>query len=576
MKLSRLALALTVTALPFSGCTCEEPLARLAPIIAIGDPFDPNASVCAAGLDPDSVDKFRDCAFNFGDVDIGRARVFSFTVRNPSPVRLSITSMTFAEGSDPAFSLDGEVPTAVASEVGNVGEVVSVKFQPQVEGPVSATLVIKSDGENLDDGEDVVIQLTANGLSRCKPKIEVDNGRGEAACNFGDVGVGATAFCDLSINNVGECELLVRDLGFGAESPSSTPAVFGPQSNFVVPTAIAAGTGVSLRLYARPQSTVATTGSLTISSLDPETPTVDVPLSVQGAEAPTCIARVSRVNNTVVAPNAPDLPAIEPLDNVEFSADQSISSRAGGTIQSYEWEILSKPAESSARVASPSARETRMQFSSSAGNVSGLDVAGTYTLGLVVTDNLGAVSTQCTVTVNAVPGEGLHVQLTWDTPGNDIDLHLARSSGGAVNWCDGNEDCSYENCKASVGIFASAPEWDGQNGRGPGDPVLDIDDVCGFGPENITLEDVGDGRYVIGVTYFGEGFNTGPGNNCTPSSAPTTATVKVFIGGALEFEDFAELNIGDPWVPARVDMLNGVAQLTAIGDRTAPGSCLER
>lgn len=260
MKIARLALALTVSMLPFSACDCEtEPINRLAPIIAIGDPFDPAFSICAKGLTVDSVDKFRECAFDFGEVDVGRARVFSFTVRNPSPVKLTIKSITFGDGSDPAFAFDGELPVAVASEVGNVGEVVSVKFQPRVEGPVTATVVIQSDAENLtkEPPEDVVVQLTATGVSRCRPEIQVVNGNGETRCDFGDVGVGATAFCDLSINNLGACELLVDDIGFTADT--AFPAVFGPQSRFTIPTVIPGGTGVSLRLYARPQDTNLTT-----------------------------------------------------------------------------------------------------------------------------------------------------------------------------------------------------------------------------------------------------------------------------------------------------------------------------
>jgi uncharacterized protein YfaP (DUF2135 family) len=555
MTLARPVLAVILAALPFSACDCGvEPINRLAPIIAIGDPFDPAFSVCATGLNEDSVDKFRDCAFDFGEVDVGRARVFSFTVRNPSPVKLTIKSIRFAEGSDPAFAFDGELPEAVASEIGNVGELVSVKFQPSVEGPVTATLVIESDGENLnkEPPEDVVIQLTATGVTRCRPQIEVVNGAGEARCDFGDVGVGATAFCDLSINNRGECELLVDDIGFTDDT--DFPAVFGPQSVFSIPTVIPAGTGVSLRLYARPASTTLTTGTLYIGARDAaEERTapcdvskgpgscVTVPLSVQGAEAPTCVARVSRINNT---PNSDPAPAVEPLDNVEFSADQSVASRAGGAITAWQWEILDKPAESSVRLVSPSARETRVQFSSASGNVSGVDVAGTFTLGLVVTDDVGAQSTQCSVTINAVPRSGLHVQLTWDRPDNDIDLHLARNG---TNWCS-NDDCYYAG---------RTRNWGGGNAN----PSLDIDDLEGFGPENITIESPADGNYTVGVGMYTFDSNA-------------TVTVKIFIGGQLEYEGFQSMGNGAIWLPARVEIRGGVTTIVELNDTSdQPGAC---
>jgi hypothetical protein len=552
MTFARLAFALTVTALPFAGCDCDtEPFERLAPIIAIGDPFDATFSVCTAGLNDDDLNKFRDCAFDFGDVDVGRARVFSFTIRNPSPVKLNIRSISFGDGSDPAFSFDGELPTTVASEIGKAGEVVNVKFQPAVEGPVTATIVIESDAENLtqEPPENVVIQLTGNGLSRCRPEIQVQNGAGEARCDFGSVGVGATAFCDLTINNLGACELLIDDIGFAP----GTPSVFGPQSNFVVPQAIPGGTGVSLRLYARPTNTQLATGTLYIGAHDSSDPRpspctpgeggtcVTVPLSVQGADVPTCVARVSRINGT---PNDDPAPAIEPLDDVEFSADQSVAARAGGSIQQWEWTILDKPAESSVRLTSPAARETRVQFSSATGNVSGIDVAGTFTLGLVVTDDLGGRSTQCSVTINSVPRSGLHVQLTWDAPVNDIDLHLARNG---TDWCSA-DDCYFAGRNRN---------WGGGNAN----PSLDIDDLSGFGPENIRIESPANGDYTVGVGMYSH-------------SADSTVTVKIFIGGQLEYEGFQLMSRGDTWVPARVEVRAGVSTIVELNDTSRqPGSC---
>ncbi len=556
MKLGRAALALSMSVIALSSCRgCDDTIERLAPIIAIGDPFDPAFSVCTEGLKAKPNDRFRECAFDFGDVDIGRARVFSFTIRNPSPVDLAVLSVVTSDDSDPAFSIDGEVPTNVDAGVGGpggLGTVVSVKFQPTVEGVVSGRIVIKSNGENLDDNgnnkidaeEDVVINVTANGVARCKPSISVV----PAACDFGDVGVGATAFCDLTINNTGECELLVTDIGFSADTP--TPSVFGPQGVFIAPTSVPGGTGVSLRLYARPQDTTLTTGTLILSSGDPVNPEVEVPLSVQGADAPTCVARVSRVNQVVIAPGDAS-PAIEPLDDVEFSSDQSTSARAGGTIANQAWTIIAAPPESSASLANASGETTRLRFSSAAGNVNGVDVAGTFTIGLVVTDDLGGVSTQCSVTINSVPRAGLHVQLTWDRPDNDIDLHLARNG---PTWC-GAEDCYYGNCNPNA--FGGQPNW----GGGDKNPVLDIDDLEGFGPENINIEDPADGRYTVGVGMY-------------THDSDANVTVKIFVGGQLEFEGFQLMRRSDNWLPARVEIVSGVTTVVTLNDTTQQaGSC---
>src|SRR5690606_26986638 len=94
--------------------------------------------------------------------------------KNPSPVRLLVESIRFEDGSDPAFSFDSALPSEVSSAVGVQGEAVSIRFSPQVQSPVTARLIIESDGENLNDDEAVVIEFVGGGLDRGQPAIEVD------------------------------------------------------------------------------------------------------------------------------------------------------------------------------------------------------------------------------------------------------------------------------------------------------------------------------------------------------------------------------------------------------------------
>jgi hypothetical protein len=533
MKLARFAFALTVLSLPYGACTCDEVLDVVAPVAAIGDPFDPTFSVCTTGLPSKPDDRFRDCAYDFGEVGAGRAKVFSFTVRNPSQVALNIESITFEPGSDPAFAFDGELPTTVSPGVGNVGEIVSVKFQPTVQGAVSGIIRIKTDGENLDDGEDILINLGATGSARCAPDIVVS----PPECNFGDVGVGATGFCDITISNEcsSSCGLLISDLGF---SDGTDTNVFGAESTFPVPVEVACGTGRTLRLFARPTSVTTFTGALEIESFDPDEEKVVVPLTVRGAEAPTCVARVSRINN-VPNPVNNSTPSIEPLDDVELSADQSVAARAGGTITGYQWRIVDAPPESNGRLRTLDAQTTRFAFDSAAGVVNGIDVAGTFTVGLIVTDDSGAESTECTIALNAVPGQGLKVQMTWDRPDSDIDLHLVQNN---TSWCTAS-DCSFQNTSTTWGA------------------TLDIDDIRGFGPENISVDDPADGRYTVGVGMY-------------RADSPTTVTVKIFVGGGLEYEGQRLMDGGPPWQPARAVITGGITtieELDTVSDQS--GTC---
>ncbi len=528
MNLARVVLAVSILATTLSCAKCDvAPIGRLAPIAAIGDPFDPTFSICTSG---DDKYLWRDCAFNFGEINVGSARVFSFTVKNPSQATLTIEGIDFAAGSDPAFAIDGVKPTTVVPAIGAIGEIVSVKFTPAVEGPVTATLRIKSDGENLVDDEDIVINLTASGVSRCAPDIDVQ----PANCDFREVGVNARGFCDITINNncTSSCELLISDLGFTGD------AVFGTEP-VSVPFSIPCGTGRTMRLYAQPTSANTFNGALTISSFDPDEPVTTVPLTVTGAEAPTCVARVSRINNIPNSPTNPTSPEVEPLDDVEVSADLSTAASPGGTITGWEWSILNKPVESRIEPSTPTLQNTRFRFSSGVGTVSGLDVIGTYVMSVIVTDSTGARSTPCTVAINAVPRSGIAVQLTWDEADGDIDLHLVKNS---TDWCR-NDDCYYGRTTTS---------WGGS---------LDIDDLRGFGPETITVDTPGDGRYTVGVGVYSGG-------------RPTNATVKIFIGGQLEYESVRFLSGGKPWLPARVVISGGVSTVEVIETQSQQsGSC---
>lgn len=536
MQTSRLALLGSFLAvLPFGACDCEEQLQVLAPIIEIGDPYDPSFSVCAT-------DKVRDCAYDFGEVGIGRPKLFSFAIKNPSPVDLNIRSITI-EGS-PNFKLEGEVPTVIERAVGNVGKIVTVKYDPTTETAEEAQVVIVSDGENLNPEENVVIKLNATGLDLGAPVIDID----PAECNFGDVGVGVRAFCDLSIGNTGNVELAVTGVGFTEETPY--PLVFGPEGAFVTPTYIAAGTATSIRFYGVPNTTGPITGTLVVDSTDPANPTVNVPFRIVGAQAPTAIARVKSING---APNSDPNPPVEPLDNVVLSGDQS-QGQGGATIVGYEWEIVEQPPESSVTLSAPNAMDTGFRFSSASGIVNGLDVAGTFVIRLTVTDSNNAVSTNdARVTLNAVPTEGLHVQLSWSSSQNDIDLHLGR--GNTPDWCS-TDDCYYGNCTFS------GPNWDNAAGT-VGDPSLDIDDLSGFGPENTNIERPVNGTYIIGVHAYGPAF----------SFDPTDVTVKIFVGGALAAEFAGQLSSDDDfWTVARV-VVNGTTSVEGIDTMETGWSC---
>lgn len=153
------------------------------------------------------------------------------------------------------------------------------------------------------------------------------------------------------------------------------------------------------------------------------------------------------------------------------------------------------------------------------------DLTGTYEVELIVTDGLGLESEPKTVVIEALPTNAVRIELTWDHPDSDLDLHLINDGG---NFCECSSDVHYRDCARTPNWFPSTP---GAN------PRLDVDDQTGFGPENINLDGDGpnrfipSGRYTIGVHYYS--------SNSGISTWPTTtsnATVRVYVFGLLAAE----------------------------------------
>lgn len=110
------------------------------------------------------------------------------------------------------------------------------------------------------------------------------------------------------------------------------------------------------------------------------------------------------------------------------------------------------------------------------------------------------------VTLTGCQASAIRVQLTWNTgPSSDIDLHLL-NPGGSMFTAD---DCYFSNCQ---GV---ALEW-GTAGAA-GNPILDVDDTEGWGPENIFIATGPEaGEYRILVDNY-------------DGSLATTATVKLYF-----------------------------------------------
>lgn len=546
MKMPALRTLFTLGLMVFAlaRCDCDTgPLNKVSPKLQVHGVDDATPSIC------DEPGYNTNCAHSFGDVPLNEGRSLTMMLKNPSPVATTITEITI-EQDGTQYTFDGELPELIPAG-GSVP--LTVRYVPGFAQEASATVWIRSD--SVDEPE---VQLTFSGVG-------IDNGRPEisvspTACDFGQVGVGVTAFCDITIENVGNRDLVIESVAFSPETPAqpnvpANDAVFGASTIIAIGSFVAPGTGLSVRLWAKPNANDTFSGALILGTNDNQNTMVNIPMTVQGASAPTAIAEVDTINGV---PNSQSSPQVQPLDDVVLTGVNSVAGTMGATITGYQWELVSKPNESSVSLTAPTSMRTQFQFNNSGRNVTGLDVAGTFTVRLTVTDSNGAVSSnEATVTLNAVPTEALHVQLTWDTPTGDLDLHIAHNGGA---WCSA-QSCYYGNCKATS---TGRPDWDGNgNSSSPGDPVLDIDDLSGFGPENTNIDSPqSSSTYRVGVSFYSR-------------SAPAAyATLKLYVNGALRAEWTERLSARDFWNVADVDWRTSPPTVTPLLYMGGSGSCL--
>jgi len=209
---------------------------------------------------------------------------------------------------------------------------------------------------------------------------------------------------------------------------------------------------------------------------------------------------------------------------ISLHAEGSKSS-CGAAVKALAWSVT-QPEGSVARLW-PSAFVASPSFQP--------NVVGAYAFCLHVWDSYGTKSAQpACVTVDVVPDQALHVELTWHTPndteesdsgfavGSDLDLHLAHpfASGADLDcgglpdpWFDGAFDCFWHNATPKWSLASAAEK----------SPKLVLADADGAGPEIATFASPSTLKtYRIGVHYwddhgFGQAF----------------ARVRIFVYGVL-------------------------------------------
>lgn len=383
---------------------------------------------------------------------------------------------------------------------------VRVYFNPIDNEPSTADLIFFS---NDPENSQYTVKLQGNSGAPCIKLSQEDE------INFGEGGIGFANNKTITVENCSPTSDLtissieVTDDGGGvyAVKEGSLPTAL-PDGDAVIPPDNTA----NFVLTYTPTDLSVSNGLLNVQSDDPAKSDLNIPIVGKGTNnvCPQAVAE-ARVKDTS---RYQQMIRTIPLKNIELRGTNSTDTN--GTVASYEWTIISRPPNSTARLEPSNSSSEPTLF---------LDLAGTYVIELVVYDEEGLAS--CSdddskqVVIQAVPDEDIHVQLVWDTPtdadqtdgnGTDLDLHYLHPQG---NWNRGNYDIYWRNPTADWGASGPAD-----------DPSLDIDDRDGAGPENVNHNNPeSDLIYAVGVHYYADN-----------GLGPSYATLRIFINGVQKYE----------------------------------------
>jgi len=439
------------------------------------------------------------CLVDLGSLAAGEVATQELIITNPGTADTRLETMDIIADEGNAFTL--VQPQRMTVRKGGMDAVrVQVSFIPQPGTYHVATLRIRSNAENLPGGqEDVRVLLTGSALDAPVPRFEVTPPR----CDFGGVVIGESALCELTLRNSGTGPLHVVNAELvGAEE-------FRVRGTIVLPLLLGPGASSVVRVELTARAVQEYRGTITLDTTDPANTRVEVPLQGAGIERePVAIPRVDAINGLPALPGQ----ALRPLNDVTLTGLGSMPGRAGRSVVAWRWELVAKPDTSTVTLSSPNAAVTGFVFNSSGLERPGLDVIGDFVVKLTVTDDGGLQnSNDGRITLSTTAGQGIHVQLTWEDPLSDIDLHLMRRATADAAF--GGDDCFYSNCTGSP------LNW----GGGDRDPSLDIDDTNGFGPENIRVSVPEMGRrYLVGVHFYARGRD---------ERVDIPARVQVFLDG---------------------------------------------
>lgn len=479
---------------------------------------------------------------DFGNIGAGKAAQESFKCSSvgSAAVQLEKVELLSASGAPLKVAFSGQTVEVGKSWDGAppiaIGPGESLEFTADLDplpsaDKAGATLRIKS---NSTTGT-IDIQFLANSTGPCLKMTP-------SAIDFGEVAIGQPAEKELLLQGCGTENVDIVRIAYKDGASTDFQLNFNTSSftDGVPPTKDAP-------LEVQPNSTKSVIVRYSPSSLDAAK---SAQLEIEDKLGEIRTLEVSGQPSQLTCPTA----CIDPFPNGDTVIPQTMTSLTstcskaapGHTLTKYEWSVEQPTGSASTFV--PNAKQKAVSFLP--------NVAGDYTFKLQVYDELGtAACAVATRVLHVVPDNKLHIELTWDTPGDpdqadekgaDLDLHLAHPDAPTLKGqpdLDGNgePDPWWAQCYDCFWINKS-PTWPDVSDTDD-DPNVDLDDTNGQGPENISMAwPLENEKYWIGVYYWSDG-----------GYGASTPRLRIYLDKVLVVDKLGpKLNKGDMWCAGQV------------------------
>jgi hypothetical protein len=453
----------------------------------------------------------------FGEVTTGDVRSTDVQISNPGNKSLELcglelVQLTFeGEGDDRELANEMVSTSTELNQTGTTGILgkgetftFDVRFTPLFGQPLPSDLYLSVkhdlnwDCDAIEDdeagtGEGLYIPILGAGDGDPVPDIYAN----PASIEFSEMTLGGSVQELMSIvGNSGPGLLNVANVTLGDTTNFSLVAT-GLENN-----SFAMGESAEITVEFDPQTSGNLSTIISVYSNDPNDSPLEIP--------------VFGIANDVAVGKAPVAVCGPTIQSSPFqieSLDGTASYDPGGLTITHNW-VFTPPNGSQTQLSSTSSATPSTTVVGSIPET-GLDLAGTYTGVLTVTNSQGTTSVPCTQTIEAVPNENFRVELFWSQP-DDMDLHLLNPGGTYEDYLGGS-DCYYLNC------VGGGPNWGG--GGTADDPSLDLDDIQGTGPENTNIVAPANGNDYTIIVHDYEGT--------VNDDSPTDCTVNIYLNGIL-------------------------------------------